>query len=85
MASPWFRSLLRHDPDRARQELIRIARRYRGNVSKMADELGYDRSHLRKVIWKHALWEQVDAIRAEAIVKGDGPDWLNRTREVLKR
>lgn len=85
MASPWFRSLLRSDPDRARAELIRIARRYRGNVSKMAIELNYDRAHLRKILWAQALWEQIDAIRAEAIAKGEGPDWLSRTREALKR
>ena len=86
--STWIGRLFRADPMKARQEVLRVFRRYGGLMQPTANELGIARRHLIRICWRESLWTHLDKIRAEAGTREsviDEADWLARTRAALRR
>lgn len=85
--STWLGRLFRTDRMKAREEFLRILRRYDGNVQKAAIDIGRTRRDMFRLLWREALWHELDAIRAEARRRvADAPQemtFLERTQFAL--
>lgn len=85
----WIGSLFMRDREAGRQALIATFRRNKGNVKASARELGLARQYLFALLWRESLWQELDEIRAQfprRHVKDEpSPEWLERTREALKK
>lgn len=84
----WIGTLLRVDREAGRAAIIRVLRRYKGNMTKSAHDLGFNRQHLFKLLWRESLWHELDAIRAEfpkVRHRTVEPEWLAATRAALQK
>jgi len=83
----WLGRLFQQDRMAARAELVRILRRYRGNVKRAAIDIGYARRHIFRLLWREGLWHELDVIRAEACRHEDGAQpmsFLERASHALR-
>lgn len=79
--------LFRIDAMKGRQEVLHILRRHAGKIYPAAHEIGWQRRSLIRVIWREALWSELDKIRAEGAMRHvvyDDEEWLARTRAALR-
>lgn len=77
--------LFREDAVAGRAEFLRVARRHRGNIYRIATDLNLSWRHVIEIIWREGLWETIDQIRAENrnhIIYED-EEWLMKTRAAL--
>lgn len=81
--------MFREDREAGRRELLRILRRYNGSPKRAAVDLGIDRTHLFRIIWRENLWPEIDKMRAEAKLRGKvvDPDarWIAAASELLRK
>lgn len=87
----WMGNLLLRDPEQGKVELLRVFRRNRGVVVYIARELGVSRWTIFSWIWKHSLWDELDAIRAqqppdarERATRGNEDELIARARALLR-
>lgn len=82
--STWIGRLFRSDRDAARREVVRVLRRHRGCMKRAAVDLGIDRRHLQRYLWRESLWHEIDEIRAEAArIAKTKVSWIEQTRKAL--
>jgi hypothetical protein len=58
--------LFREDRESGRAEVVKALRRAGAHIDKTAALLGILRRQLYRLLWREALWEEVDRIRADA-------------------
>jgi hypothetical protein len=77
--------LFRENPQAGKLELLRVMRRHRGRIMPTAYELGINWRFLIRIVWREALWHEVDKIRSEnqPHVIYEDEEWLARTRAAL--
>lgn len=83
--STWLGRLFRKDRMQAREEFLRVIRRYGGNVKAAAIDLGFDRRYMFRILWRESLWQELDNIRAKktrsVAMRDIGElNWLDRAR-----
>lgn len=89
--STWLGRLFRRDRVAARAEVVKVLRRYKGNLKAAAFDLGFDRRYMFRILWRETLWPELDAIRAAhprvhaRRVDVDDAEWIASARRALRK
>jgi len=66
-------ALIKADPERARNQILDVAREHGGRRYRMADAMGVHYATLRRAILRLGIDDQIAQIELEASLAGDGP------------